>query len=178
VPTNPIPEEVSSDLDAAQYIPDPANPANSRLIVTGVAFNGTPLPVDYVREASLDSPGGQYQAFERQPDALNTHTTAYARAVDNAQGVLVVSGGMDGYYNGGATYSASNYSSPAPNQANADVRYDGDYVELMNGPDDGAALLPVPPGTPPEVRPGQAARVFGKARINADFSTNRVKGTI
>ncbi|MEP3332828.1 hypothetical protein [Sedimentitalea sp.] len=94
-PVDPTsPEDVQSDLDAASYTPDPSNP---RFLVTGVAFNGTPLAVEYDRVASLDSPGGQYQAFERQPDSLNTHTTAYARAVDNAQGVVVVSGGLDGY---------------------------------------------------------------------------------
>lgn len=174
-PESPIPVEVSSDLDAAEYIPDPTNP---RLVVTGVAFNGTPLPVEYVRAASLDSPGGQYQAFTRQPDALNTHTTAYARALNDAQGVLAVSGGLDGYYNGGATYSASGYRAPDSNPQNADVRYDGEYVGLMNYPDDGAALLPVPPGTDPAVMPGQAARVYGQARIDADFSTNQVKGKI
>lgn len=173
--TSPIPDDVAGDLEAAEYTPDPTNPT---LVVTGVAFNGTPLPVEYVREASLDSPGGDYIAFERQPDALNTHTTAYARAVDHAEGVLVVTGGLDRYYNGGATYSASQYSSPSPNAANADVRYDGEYVGLMNLPDDGDALLPVPPGTDPSVRPGQAARVFGQARINADFAANQVKGTI
>ncbi|MDU9004797.1 transferrin-binding protein-like solute binding protein [Sedimentitalea todarodis] len=174
-PTSPIPEAVSSDLDAAAYTPDPTNP---RLVVTGVAFNGTPLPVEYVREASLDSPGGEYQAFERQPDALNTHTTAYARSVTGAQGVLVVSGGLDGFYNGGATYSANGFAVPAPNTANADVRYDGEYVGLMNLPDNGDALLPVPPGTDPAVVPRQAARVFGDARIDADFSAMRVKGQI
>lgn len=174
-PESPIPVEVSSDLDAAEYIPDPNNP---RLVVTGVAFNGTPLPVEYVRAASLDSPGGQYQAFTRQPDALNTHTTAYARAVNGAQGVVAVSGGLDGYNNGGATYSASGYRAPDPNPQNADVRYDGEYVGLMNYPDDGAALLPVPPGTDPAVMPRQAARVYGQARIDADFSTNQVKGKV
>ncbi|MDK3073154.1 thymidylate synthase [Sedimentitalea sp. JM2-8] len=174
-PESPIPAAVASDLDAAEYIPDPNNP---HLVITGVAFNGTPLPVEYMRAASLDSPGGQYQAFTRQPDALNTHTTAYARAVSDAQGVIAVSGGLDGYYNGGATYSASGYQAPTPNPQNADVRYDGEYVGLMNYPDDGAALLPVPAGTPSELTPGQAARVYGKARINADFSTSRVKGTI
>lgn len=174
--TSAIPDSVSSDLDAAQFIPDPANP---RLVVTGVAFNGTPLPVEYARDPNLtDSPGGQYQAFERQPDSLNTHTTAYAGAVTHAQGAVVVSGGLDGYYNGGATYSASGYKVPAANPENADVRYDGEYVGLMNHPDNGAALLPVPPGTPPELRPRQAARVFGQARINADFANSQVKGTI
>lgn len=174
-PTSPIPEDVQSDLDAASYTPDPTNP---RLVVTGVAFNGTPLAVEYDRVASLDSPRGQYQAFERQPDALNTHTTAYARAVDNAQGVVVVSGGLDGYFNGGATYSANGFAVPAANAANADVRYDGEYVGLMNLPDNGDALLPVPPGTDPAVRPRQAARVYGDARIDADFSTMRVKGQV
>ncbi|WP_424984779.1 hypothetical protein [Microbulbifer sp. S227A] len=174
-PTSPIPEAVSSDLDAASYTADPTDP---RLVITGVAFNGTPLPVDYVREASLDSPRGQYQAFERQPDALNTHTTAYAREVDNARGVLAVSGGLDGYYNGGATYSANGFAVPSANPVDADVRYDGEYVGLMNLPDNGDALLPVPPGTDPAVRPRQAGRVFGDARIDADFSTMRVKGQI
>ncbi len=174
-PTSPIPEAVSSDLDAATYTPDPTDP---RLVITGVTFNGTQLPVEYAREASLDSPGGQYQAFEHQPDPLNTHTTAYARAVDGASGVVAVSGGLDGYYNGGATYSASGFSVPSANEANADVRYDGEYVGLMNLPDNGDALLPVPPGTDPAVRPRQAGRVFGDARINADFSNMRVKGQI
>ncbi len=178
-PPGNIPADVAGDLDAATFVPDPTNP---RLVVTGVAYNGTPLPVEYDRtatSATLDSPGGQYTAFTRQPDALNTHTTAYAREVAGTRGVLVVSGGLDGYYNGGVSYSRSGgFDRPAANPANADIRYDGEYVGLLNYPDDGAALLPVPPGTDPDVAPGQAGRVFGQARIDADFSTNRVKGLV
>ncbi|SFT61743.1 hypothetical protein [Sedimentitalea nanhaiensis] len=178
-PGAPIVESVAGDLDAATFVPDPNDPNNSVLVVTGVAFNGTPLPVGYDRNAALDSPGGQYQAFTRQPDALNTHSTAYARDVNGAQGVLVVTGGLNGYFNGGASYSRSgSYDRPGANDQNADVRYDGEYVGLMNYPDNGNALLPVPPGTAPALTPRQAARVHGQARINADFSTNRVKGTV
>lgn len=174
-----IPATVSSDLDAATYVPDPNDPNNSALVVTGVAFNGTPLPVAYTRTNSLDTPGGQYQAFTRQPDALSTHSTAYARDIDGTQGVLVVTGGLDGYYNGGATYSRSGgFDRPAANAQNADIRYDGEYIGLMNYPDNGSVLLPVPPGTDPAITPDQAARVHGDARIDADFSNNRVKGLI
>ncbi len=167
---------VAGDLDAAEFTPDPSNPT---LIVTGVAFNGTPLPVAYDRKSALDTPGGQYQAFTRQPDALNTHATAYARDIDGTQGILVVTGGMGGYYNGGVTYSRTGaYVRPADNAQNADVRYDGEYVGLLNHGDNGADLLPVPAETDPTVAPRQAGRVYGQARINADFSTNQVKGTV
>ncbi|MBK0327624.1 thymidylate synthase [Rhodobacteraceae bacterium F11138] len=178
-PVDPRAETVAGDLDAASFSPDTSDPNNSALVVTGVAFNGTPLPVGYDRAAALDTPGGQYQAFTRQPDALNTHSTSYARDVDGTQGVLVVTGGLDGYYNGGVAYARSGaYDRPGANGENTDVRYDGEYVGLMNYPDNGNALLPVPPGTDPAVTPRQAARVYGQARINADFSTNRVKGTV
>ncbi len=174
-PTSPIPAAVASDLDGVTYTPaSGGNPA--RLVVTGVAFTGTPGSVEFTRKPALDQ--GDYQAFTRQPDANSTHTTAFVRNIGGTQGTIVVSGGLAGYYNGGGNYSRTGtFDRPVANPSNADVRYSGTYIGLTNYDGPGGDLLPGSTADP-ALTPQQAGEITGDAEIIADFSQNRVKGRI
>lgn len=172
-PGSGIPDVVASDLDGFSY-----DPNTETLTVTGVTFEGTPFVSEpYVRNARLDS--GDYKAYTLQKSPLDAHSTAYVRDINGTQGGIVVTGGQFGYYNGGGYYArSSGFDRPDASANGGNTKYVGTYVGLMNFPDDGSDLLPVPPGTDPEVRPGQAARISGDARIVADFANNRVKGLV
>jgi len=171
-----IPEAVASDLDSFVYTPNVADPANSTLTVSGVTFDGTPFTTNYVRNARLDS--GDYQAFTSQNSPLDAHSTAFVRDINGTRGAIVVTGGQFGYYNGGGSYARQGeFSRPTGVASGENTKYVGTYVGLLNYPDDGSDLLPAP-GADPSVRPSQAGRVTGDARIVADFSNNRVKGRV
>ena len=54
------------------------------------------------------------------------------------------------------------------------MSYAGEYAGLLNVSINGQ----VPPGTDPELIPGQPVRVAGEVFINADFTDNAVNGAI
>lgn len=167
-----IPVEITNDLEGITY-----DPVNQRLIVSGISLDDGFTPTEYTRNPGLDR--GGYEAYTFQDDALDRHVTAYVKAIDGTRAAIVVSGGQFGYFFGGGTYSRDGAFDPPSGGVNGGlVTYAGNYVGLLNIGGDGGDLIPVDPGTDPEVIPGQAAEVIGSVFINADFADNVVNGTV
>ncbi|MFW8593465.1 thymidylate synthase [Cribrihabitans neustonicus] len=168
-----VPAEVAGDVDRISY-----NSATQTLVISGVGLDETPFSSSYVRKPALDR--GGYEAYTVQDSSLDRHSTAYVREIEGGYAVAVATGGQFGYFMAGTDFGRSgNYSAPTADQPSGGiVSYAGSYVGLLDEPGDGGDLLPVAPGTPDEVRPVQAAEITGDAFINADFSDNRVNGTI
>ncbi|AHD00402.1 hypothetical protein [Leisingera methylohalidivorans] len=171
--TGTIPEALANDVDSVSYDAD-----NQTLTVTGVGLDETPFTATYVRKPALDRVG--YEAYTVQDNALTEHSTAYVREVEGGFATVVVTGGQFGFYQGGTTYGRNGrYSAPNTEQgAGGIVSYAGTYVGLLNIDGDGGDLIDPTNGTDPTILPGQAAEVTGDVFINADFSDNRVKGTV
>lgn len=167
-----IPEDLQGSLTSVTYTP-PSGGNPGTLVVRGQEQDGTPFERVYNRRVALDR--GGYEAYTAQETSLTRHNTAYVKDINGTRGTIVVSGGQFGYYFGGSTYSRSGGFTPPNSGA---VTYSGNYVGLMNYGGSGEDLLPVPGGTPPEVRPRQAAEVTGRAIINADFIDNNVNGLV
>lgn len=172
-PDEPIvPENIAGDMESFSY-----DPVAKTLTITGVTLDDTPFTAVYTRRPALDRPG--YEAYSVQDGSLGRHTTAYVQARDGVEGAIAVSGGQFGHYFGGSSYTREGaFSPPDTTVAGGLVQYAGNYVGLLNTNGDGGDLLPVDPGTPPEVRPGQAAEVTGSIFITADFADMSVNGVV
>lgn len=171
-PVEGIPAELLGDLDNYSY-----DPVAQTLIVRGTSLDDTPYQAAYTRKPALDVPG--YEAYTIQEGSLQRHVTAYVQARDGVSAAIVVTGGQFGSFFGGSSFTRSGTFDPPPTSTNGGlVSYAGTYVGLLNVPGDGGDLLPVTPGTPPDVLPVQAAEVTGNVLINADFSDNVVNGLV
>ncbi|GHF73502.1 thymidylate synthase [Seohaeicola zhoushanensis] len=171
-PDSGIPAALSSDLDGITY-----NPVAQTLTVRGITLDNTPYEAVYTRKPGLDR--GGYEAYTSQDGSLQRHTTAYVKDIDGTRAAVVVTGGQFENYFAGTVYGRSGaFDAATTAQPNQLVSYAGNYVGLLNMAGDGGDLLPVAPGTDPDVRPLQAAEVTGKVLVNADFTDNSVNGTI
>ena len=168
-----IPEAVAGSLEGISY-----DPASQTLTVRGIALDDTPVEAVYRRRPALDR--GGYEAYTVQDSSLDRHTTPYVKDLGGTRGAIVVTGGQFEHYFGGGVYGRSGAYSPPPATVNGNglVSYAGNYVGLLNGPGDGGDLLPVAPGTPPNILPRQAAEVTGRVLVNADFADNVVNGQV
>tara|TARA_R110000764_G_scaffold9998_7_gene31289 strand:- start:3648 stop:4589 length:942 start_codon:yes stop_codon:yes gene_type:complete len=170
--TSPIPAVLASDLDSFTY-----NPSDGTLTVTGVGLDEDALSSVYRRRPGLDVPG--YVAFTAQDDPLDQHATAYVQDINGTRAGIVVTGGQFGTYSGGGAYARDGaYSPHVVTPESGEVTYAGDYVGLTNMSGDPTDLAAVPPGTPVELIPGQAAKVTGKIFFNVDFADNTLKGAV
>jgi hypothetical protein len=141
-----------------------------------------------VRRPALDAQYAGYQVYSVQDDPLDRHVTALFLQSRNTAGVfagIAYSGGprnvvfQGGYYQRTGAYSAPDV--PAGPDGGADrglVTYAGNYVGLTNIDGLGGDLLPVDPGTAPNLVPSQSAHVTGRAVLLADFADNRVEGNV
>lgn len=168
-----VPAALASDVDSISY-----DSATQTLIITGVGLDETPFEASYIRNAALDRVG--YEAYTVQDSSLDRHSTAYVRQIDGAYAVAVATGGQFDYYMAGTNFGRTDeFTAPTTDQPSGGiVSYAGTYVGLLNVAGDGGDLLPVTPGTPADVLPLQAAEITGQILINADFSDNRINGTI
>ncbi|WP_264210186.1 thymidylate synthase [Leisingera thetidis] len=171
--TGTIPEALAGDVDSVSY-----DAANQSLTVTGVGLDETPFSATYVRKPALDRAG--YEAYTVQDNQLTEHSTAYVRETEGGYATVVMTGGQFGFFQGGTTYGRTGtYSAPETEQGPGGiVSYAGTYVGLLNVDGDNGDLIDPSNGTNPAILPGQAAEVTGDVFINADFSDNRVKGTV
>ena len=172
VPTTPIPPAIAGDVTSFTY-----DPVAQTLTVSGVALDDTPFEAVYARRPGLDVAG--YEAYTVQDSSLDRHTTAFTRERDGVSAMIAVSGPQFNTLFGGSSYGRDGaYDPPAVTTTSGLVSYAGNYVGLLNGPGSGEDLLPVTPGTPPDVLPTQAAEVTGSIFINADFADNTVNGVV
>ena len=175
-----ISEDVAGSLRSADFVP-PSGNNDGRLQVDIGALDGAPGAVRYTRAEDLDVRG--FTAYSNQEDPLDRFFLGLARrSTDNTiQGAVVQDAGQFNRYFGGVTYERlSPYSPYQPSQPNQGlVSYAGDYAGLLNiGAPEPNNTLPVPPGTDPDLIPGQPVRVTGDVFLNADFSDNAVNGAI
>jgi hypothetical protein len=172
-PGTGVPEALLGDLESFTY-----DPVAQTLIVSGISLDDTPFEATYTRRPGLDVPG--YEAYTAQDGSLDRHSTAFVRERDGTRAAIVVTGGQFDVYFGGSSYSRTGAFTPptATTPGGQLVTYAGSYVGLMNIAGDGGDLLPVTPGTPPDVLPVQAAEVTGNVLINADFADNQVNGVV
>jgi len=167
-----IPEAVAGDMEAFVY-----DPASNTLTISGVTLDDTPFTAVYDRRPALDRPG--YRAYSAQDGSLGRHTTAYVQEIDGVAGAVAMSGGQFGHHFGGASYGRDgDFDPPDTTVAGGLVHYAGNYIGMLNVAGDGGDLLPVDPGTPPEVRPRQATEVTGSIFITADFADMSVDGVV
>lgn len=171
-PAPVIPAELAGDVDSISY-----DAATQTLVVRGQTLDDTPFEAVYRRRPALDRQG--YEAYSAQESSLGRHHTAYVGERDGTRAGIVQAGGQFGHVFGGSYYERDGvFDRPDITQAGGIVHYAGSYVGLLNGPGDGGDLLPVAPGTPPEVQPRQAAEVLGTIFIAADFADNSADGII
>ncbi len=167
-----IPAELLGDLESVTY-----NPANQTLVVNSISLDNTPIAAVYTRKPALDRPG--YEAYTTQDASLQRHSTAYVRQIDGTRAAIVVTGGQFRHYFGGGHYARSGpFIPPSVSTPGGLVSYAGNYIGLLNIAGDGGDLLPVAPGTDPDILPVQAAEVVGDVLINADFADNQVNGVV
>lgn len=168
-----IPEELAGDVTSVSY-----DPVNETLTISGVELVSGQDTTTYVRNAALDRAG--YEAYTFQQDAQKEHATAYVRQSEGGYATVVMTGGQFGTFHGGTSYGRDN-SFSAPDVTAPDkglVSYAGTYVGLLNINGDTGDLIPPSPGADPDILPGQAAEVTGKAYINADFGGLSVEGGV
>lgn len=171
-PGNGLHVDLAGDVDSISY-----NAATQTLTVSGQSLDNTPYEATYVRTPALDRAG--YEAYTSQESSLGRHHTAYVLERDGARGAIVMAGGQFGHVFYGSNYSRDGgFDAPPTAQPGGIVQYAGRYVGLLNGPGDGGDLLPVAPGTPPEVLPSQAAETTGSILIAADFSDAITEGIV
>lgn len=168
-----IPDALASDVDSISY-----DATAKTLTITGLGLDDTPFTTNYTRKPSLDR--GGYEAYTVQDSSLNRHVTAYVRQIEGGYAVAVATGGQFSHYMAGTNYGRTGtFTAPTTDQPSGGiVSYMGTYVGLLNMAGDGGDLLPVAPGTAPDITPYQAAEVTGNVLINADFADNRVEGSI
>lgn len=168
-----IPEALAGDVESVSY-----DPVNETLTITGVELVSGQNTTTYVRNAALDRAG--YEAYTFQQDAQKEHATAYVRQSEGGYATVVMTGGQFGTFHGGTSYGRDG-SFTAPDVTAPDrglVSYAGSYVGLLNINGDDGDLIPPSPGADPEILPGQAAEITGKAYINADFGGLSVEGGV
>jgi len=171
-PDPTIPTDIAGDVDSITY-----DAVNQTLVVRGQTLDDTPYEATYRRRPALDRPG--YEAYSSQESSLGRHHTAYARERDGASAGIVMAGGQFGHVFLGGYYERDGaFDAPPTAAPGGIVQYAGRYVGLLNGPGDGGDLLPVTPGTDPEVLPTQAAEVVGNIFIAADFVDNTTDGIV
>lgn len=168
-----VPALIAENLESVGY-----DAASDTLLVTGIAFDDTPYEAVYTRAPALDRNG--FLAYTVQDDALDRHATAYTNTTSTgASATVVATGGPRNEYFTGAYYEATGtYTAPDATGTTGLVAYVGNYVGLLNANGSGEDLIPVAPGTPAELIPGQAAEVTGTVFISADFADNQVEGNI
>lgn len=176
-PTDPgtdptIPETIAGDVDSVTY-----DPVAMTLTVRGVGLDDTPYESVYTRKPGLDVPG--YEAYTSQDSSLDRHYTAYARERDGVWAVVASGGPQFNYVIPGTDFGRNGtYSAPATTPSGGLVTYAGNYVGVLNASGSSEDLLPVAPGTDPDVLTGQVAEITGDILINADFADNRINGVI
>jgi len=172
---NPIPEVLARNLQRISY-----NPDAQTLTVEVKSLDAPEIVATYARNAALDVPG--YTAFSVQDDPLDRMFIALVAASDRrtVQAAVVGDGGQfNTVFNGGYYERTGTYSIPTSNPVTGLVSYAGLYAGVTNMSEPGATnLLPVPPGTPSELIPGQAARTQGEIFLNVSFSDSAVNGAI
>lgn len=176
-PTGDIPETVAGDVTRVSY-----DPAQNTIVVEGLTLDEVPFSAVYTRAPALEANVPGYQVYTAQSDALDRHSTAFAGQANNSGAVragVVVTGGPRNRYFGGTYYERDGaYDPPDVSPTDGLVTYTGRYAGLTNLDGSGEDLLPVPPGTPPELVPTQAAEVTGDVFMNADFADNSIEGNI
>lgn len=170
-----IPTEIASTVTGFTY-----NPGQGTMTLTGTLRDGDQRTTTFLRRANLDN--AVYETYTAQDDALDEHTTVYARERGDVQAAVAVTGGQFTYYSGGVSYSRDGGFDPAPSSEANDtglVTYAGDYAGLtnLNGPR--TDMLPVPGNvTDGAILPSQAGPVTGKIFINVSFEDNNLSGVI
>lgn len=171
-----VPEVLSFNVDSITY-----DAVNDRLLVQIEDLDTSPVVAAWERDARFDTAG--YRAYAVQEDPLDRLFVGLA--AQSADGTVTVGLAGDGgqfnkFYSGG-TYSRTGTFTPPEGTStpgSGQVSYAGTYAGLTNIPAPGTGLLPIPPGTPPEVIPGQTARVEGNIFLNVNFDDNAVNGAI
>ena len=171
-------------------------PADLKVNVNAIAFNGTSLQVNidgadttpllatYTRDSSLDVNG--YLAFRMQEDALDRLFIALAKeSADGAvRAITVADGGQFNYYFGGGVFErdgAFDRPTIGTGPGAGQVSYAGSYSAVTNvGLTGGPTFvgIAVPPDTDSSIIPGQPSRVSGDIFLNANFADNTVNGAI
>ncbi len=173
--TNDIPTALAGDVTRVTY-----DPAAMTLTVEGLTLDDIPFSATYARRPGKDVAG--YEAYTTQNDGLDRHSTAYVAQSNNAGAVrasVVSTGGpRNRVFAGGFYERDGGYTPPAVSPTSGLVSYAGSYVGLTNVDGDGSDLIPVAPGTPPELIPSEAAEITGDAFLQADFADNSVEGNI
>ena len=171
VEENVIPADLAKNLKAVKFIPaSGGNPA--QLTVEMFAIDTSPFTAEYIRNPALDVPG--YTAFSVQEDPLDRMFVALVAQGGNGdvQAGAVADGGQFNRFFSGTYYSRESGASSVP--TTGQVSYAGKYAGITNtgGP------LPVPPGTPDEVIPGEPRRTTGDVFMNVNFDDNAVNGSV
>ena len=172
-PSGDIPETLAGDVTRVSY-----DPAQNTIVVEGLTLDDVPFSAVYTRAPALEANVPGYQVYTAQDDPLDRHSTAFAGQANNSGAVragVVVTGGPRNRYFGGTFYERDGSFVPP---AGGQVTYTGRYAGLTNLDGSTEDLLPVPPGTPPELVPDQAAEVTGDVFMNADFADNSIEGNI
>lgn len=169
--SNTIPANLAGNVSRIAYDPNAGT-----LSVEVTSLDSSTQVATYARNASLDVPG--YTAFSFQDDPLDRMFIALAAASADGSvqaGIVSDGGQFNEYYAGG--YYARTGTSSIPTSGL--VSYAGTYAGITNGDvPGGPGLLPVPPGTPPSITPGQALQTAGDVYLNVSFSDNSVNGAI
>lgn len=178
-PTDPVdvPDALAKNLESINY-----DQATDSFLIRMAALDTTPVTATWTRRAALDLAG--YRAYAVQEDPLDRMFVGLAKV--SAEGsVTAVVGGDGGQFN--KVFQGGNYgrngawTAPVGTSAagSGQVSYAGSYVAVTNIPAPRPGqILPVAPGTPAELIPGQPSRVQGDIFINANFSDNSVNGAI
>lgn len=169
---NGIPESVAGNLQFLSY-----DPFFHTLEVEITSLDvPAPNPM-YNRDARLDLPG--YEAYSYQDDPLDRMFIAFVAQSNDGEliGGVVMDGGQFNKFFGGSYFERNGpYSNATANGGL--VSYAGTYVGITNIDAPGNELLPVDPGTDPDILPSQGTRVTGDIFINADFNDNTINGAI
>lgn len=136
----------------------------------------TPRLATWERDPRFDTAG--YRAYSVQEDPLDRLFVGLAKTSDDGSVTAAVAGDggqFNKFYSGGDYSREGNFS---PEGSGGQVSYAGTYAGITNIPAAGGELLPVPPGTDPELAPVQTSRVSGDIFLNANFDDNAVNGAV
>ena len=171
-----VPENVRNNVNNIAY-----DAATDTFRVEIEAFDTSPVVATWARDARFDTAG--YRGYAVQEDPLDRLFIGLGKTSDDGTVTAAVAGDggqFNKFYSGGDYTRSGAFTPPAgtADPGSGQVSYAGSYAGLTNIPGPGGDLLPVAPGTDPEVLPNQASRVAGDIFLNANFGDNAVNGAV